>query len=77
MKPSTRKQKSQHYICRSCGEEFLSLIELRAHRKKNKGPHRRPPVREGKLPDIVEDIEANRECVSRGYHGYREVDRSS
>ena len=77
IKSSTRKQKTQRHTCPSCREEFLSLISLRDHRQKNKGPHRRPPVREGKLPDIVGDIEANREGVSRGYHGYREVDRSS
>jgi len=61
-------------MCPICGEEFLSLIELRAHRKKCKGRHQRPTVCETELPDIVRNIE---DLQDRGYQGYRESDRSS
>jgi hypothetical protein len=66
------------YKCKTCGERFLSRMELRAHRKKYRGAHRRPRRQEGKTKDIVDVIEDTIEEVrDRGYHGYREVDRSS
>ena len=73
-----QQRKGGQYKCTVCGERFLSLMELRAHRKKYKGQHRRPKLEDGTAKDIVAVIEDKIEEVrDRGYHGYREVDRSS
>lgn len=74
MKAAIQKQKRRRYTCPICGEAFLSLLELRAHRKASKGRHLRPAVREATSEGIVEKIEDIR---SQEYHGYRELNRSS
>jgi hypothetical protein len=79
MKPKAKTRQSLkpsrlRYTCAGCGERFLSLLELRAHRKKYKGPHRRPKAQKTAGPDIVAGIENLRD---QEYRGYREADRSS
>jgi hypothetical protein len=74
LKSSDLEETSPRYKCRLCGEAFLSLMELRAHRQAYQSIHLRPVVFVKTSPNIISAIE---ELRDRGYQGYRETDRSS
>jgi len=68
------KRKGQRHQCAVCGDRFLSLLELLAHKRKYRGPHPRPQAQAGPSETIVEKIEDLR---AQQYRGSRETNRSS
>jgi len=74
LQSSTRKKTRRRYTCLICGRKYLSLIELRAHKKKFQGPHLVPKIRVAKSALRAKKLPSGRR---RGYRGHRATTRSS